>query len=57
MVNRVAVQLQKALSEKGLAMLVNHGISEEKVTKMYIPEVYYFYTDKRNFHHIAKKNK
>ena len=30
-VNRVASQLQKALHEKGLAFLVNHGISEEKV--------------------------
>lgn len=30
-VNRVAMQLQKALCEKGIAFLVNHGISEEKV--------------------------
>lgn len=30
-VNRVAVQLKKALSEKGLALLVNHGITEEKL--------------------------
>lgn len=30
-VNRVASQLQKALHEKGIAFLVNHGISEEKV--------------------------
>ena len=30
-VNRVAVQLAKAMKEKGMAMLVNHGISEEKV--------------------------
>lgn len=30
-VNRVAGQLQKALHEKGIAFLVNHGISEEKV--------------------------
>lgn len=30
-VNRVANQLQKALHEKGIAFLVNHGISEEKV--------------------------
>lgn len=30
-VNRVALQLQKALCEKGIAFLVNHGISEEKV--------------------------
>lgn len=30
-VNRVASQLQKALREKGIAFLVNHGISEEKV--------------------------
>jgi len=28
---RVATQLNKALSEKGLAFLVNHGISEEKL--------------------------
>lgn len=31
MVNRVAVQLAKALQTKGMALLVNHGISEEKV--------------------------
>lgn len=30
-VNRVATQLERALHEKGLAFLVNHGISEEKV--------------------------
>lgn len=30
-VNRVASQMQKALREKGIAFLVNHGISEEKV--------------------------
>lgn len=30
-VNRVATQLEKALHEKGVAFLVNHGISEEKV--------------------------
>ncbi|XP_031618575.1 1-aminocyclopropane-1-carboxylate oxidase-like [Contarinia nasturtii] len=30
-VNRVASQLQKALCEKGIAFLVNHGISEEKL--------------------------
>jgi isopenicillin N synthase-like dioxygenase len=30
-VNRVSVQLEKALNEKGLAFLVNHGISEEKL--------------------------
>lgn len=30
-VNRVAVQLAKAMKEKGMALLVNHGISEEKV--------------------------
>lgn len=30
-VNRVASQLQKALCEKGIAFLVNHGISEDKV--------------------------
>jgi hypothetical protein len=30
-VNRVAVQLAKALQTKGMALLVNHGISEEKV--------------------------
>jgi hypothetical protein len=27
----VAVQLAKALQNKGMALLVNHGISEEKV--------------------------
>lgn len=31
-VNRVGHQLQKALSEKGMALLVNHGISDEKVS-------------------------
>lgn len=30
-VNRVAIQLAKALQTKGMALLVNHGISEEKV--------------------------
>jgi len=30
-VNRVAIQLHKALSEKGLALLVNHGICEDKL--------------------------
>jgi len=30
-VNRVGHQLKKALSEKGMALLVNHGISDEKV--------------------------
>lgn len=30
-VNRVAVQLHKALSEKGVAFLVNHGICDEKM--------------------------
>lgn len=30
-VKRVGGQLHKALSEKGLALLVNHGISEDKV--------------------------
>jgi len=30
-VNRVAVQLHKALTEKGLALLVNHGICEDKL--------------------------
>jgi isopenicillin N synthase-like dioxygenase len=29
--NRVARQLEKSLSEKGLAILVNHGITEEKL--------------------------
>lgn len=29
---RVASQLHKALSDKGIAFLVNHGISEEKVS-------------------------
>lgn len=29
--NKVAQQLQKALTEKGFALLVNHGIQEEKV--------------------------
>lgn len=31
-VNRVGHQLQKALSEKGMALLVNHGIADEKVS-------------------------
>ncbi|XP_037947985.1 1-aminocyclopropane-1-carboxylate oxidase-like [Teleopsis dalmanni] len=30
-VNRVGLQLQKALSEKGMALLVNHGIADEKL--------------------------
>lgn len=30
-VNRVATQLAKALKEKSMAMLVNHGITDEKV--------------------------
>lgn len=30
-VNRVGQQLQKALGEKGMALLVNHGISDEKL--------------------------
>lgn len=30
-VNRVAIQLAKALQTKGMALLVNHGISDEKV--------------------------
>lgn len=30
-VNRVAIQLQKAISEKGVAFLVNHGICDEKL--------------------------
>jgi hypothetical protein len=30
-VRRVAAQLHRALSEKGLALLVNHGIPEDKV--------------------------
>lgn len=30
-INRVALQLHKALCEKGLALLVNHGISDEKL--------------------------
>ncbi|XP_017100029.1 uncharacterized protein [Drosophila bipectinata] len=30
-VNRVGHQLKKALSEKGMALLVNHGISDEKL--------------------------
>jgi len=35
-VNRVGHQLQKALSEKGMALLVNHGISDEKVANLMI---------------------
>jgi isopenicillin N synthase-like dioxygenase len=34
-VNRVAIQLSKALKEKGMAMLVNHGISQEKLKVAY----------------------
>lgn len=33
-VRRIGQQLVTALSEKGLAMLVNHGIAEEKVGSM-----------------------
>lgn len=32
-VTRVGQQLHKALTEKGLALLVNHGICDEKVSK------------------------
>lgn len=32
-INRVALQLQKALTEKGVAFLVNHGISNERLQK------------------------
>lgn len=35
-VNRVATQLQKAMREKGIAFLVNHGISEEKVSQHFV---------------------
>lgn len=31
MVNRVAGQLKKAFTDKGMAILVNHGIPEEKL--------------------------
>lgn len=34
-VNKAAQQLQKALTEKGFALLVNHGISEEKLQHAY----------------------
>uniref|UniRef100_A0A182VYQ3 Fe2OG dioxygenase domain-containing protein n=1 Tax=Anopheles minimus TaxID=112268 RepID=A0A182VYQ3_9DIPT len=34
-VNRVGHQLHKALSEKGIALLVNHGISEDKMKQIY----------------------
>ncbi|XP_063704109.1 uncharacterized protein LOC134833642 isoform X2 [Culicoides brevitarsis] len=34
-VNKVAQQLQKALTEKGFALLVNHGIQEEKLKYAY----------------------
>ncbi|XP_052902986.1 uncharacterized protein LOC128310397 isoform X2 [Anopheles moucheti] len=34
-VNRVGHQLHKALSEKGIALLVNHGISEDKMKQLY----------------------
>jgi len=34
-VNRVAIQLAKALQTKGMALLVNHGISEEKLKAAY----------------------
>jgi isopenicillin N synthase-like dioxygenase len=33
--NRVGSQLHKALTEKGFALLVNHGIPEEKLTTGY----------------------
>lgn len=32
-VRRVAAQLNRAMSEKGLALLVNHGISDDKVCR------------------------
>lgn len=32
-INRVAMQLQKALTEKGIAFLVNHGISDDRLQK------------------------
>lgn len=32
-INRVAMQLQKALTEKGIAFLVNHGISDERLQR------------------------
>lgn len=41
-VNRVAVQLAKAMKEKGMAMLVNHGISEEKVLAQLSYYTYYY---------------
>uniref|UniRef100_A0A2M4AHD9 Putative iron/ascorbate family oxidoreductase n=1 Tax=Anopheles triannulatus TaxID=58253 RepID=A0A2M4AHD9_9DIPT len=34
-VNRVGHQLHKALAEKGIALLVNHGISEDKMKHAY----------------------
>uniref|UniRef100_A0A6M2DV74 Putative iron/ascorbate family oxidoreductase n=1 Tax=Xenopsylla cheopis TaxID=163159 RepID=A0A6M2DV74_XENCH len=34
-ITRVGAQLQKALSQKGLALLVNHGIPEQKMSKVY----------------------
>jgi len=35
-VNRVASQLRKAMREKGIAFLVNHGISEEKLKTAWV---------------------
>lgn len=40
-VNRVGHQLQKALSEKGMALLVNHGIADEKVSSASRPHIIY----------------
>ena len=34
--NRVATQLQKAINDKGIAFLVNHGISEDKVISIFL---------------------
>lgn len=34
-VNKVAQQLQKSLTEKGFALVVNHGIQEEKVRTIF----------------------
>ncbi|KDR07973.1 Gibberellin 20 oxidase 1 [Zootermopsis nevadensis] len=34
-VRRVAAQLNRAMSEKGLALLVNHGISDDKLRAVY----------------------
>lgn len=54
-VNRVAVHLAKALQGKGMALLVNHGISEEKVSRRRRCVTLNFpHTEKRNSSHATR---